>query len=104
MNYLVRVDSLKEKVNYLENQLKNIDEKIVELEQVKANLKWDGDAATTFVEVYDNYLSDLKEIERKIFSYIKFLNAYCDKYGDEYGRLRREFSSLVTEEINYAKG
>ena len=56
MKYLVKVGSLKQKIEFLGQQLAIIDDRIKELEQVKLTIKWEGDAATTFIEVYDNYL------------------------------------------------
>ncbi len=101
MRYLVKVGTLKQKVDYLEEQLKNIDDQITELRKARLELKWEGEAADTFNEIYDNYIDELMDMERKILSYIKFLTSYYDKYGSEYNLLRKKFSNLINMEVSY---
>ena len=98
MKYLVRVGNLKHKIDFLEKQLVNIDEAINELEQVKLDLSWEGDAANTFSEVYDEYLFELKDMSNKILSYINFLLDYCKEYGNEYSNLRSRLRTMLREE------
>lgn len=100
MRYLVKVNSIKEKTKILEKELDNIDSKINELEEAQASIVWKGEAATMFNDIYSNYLEDLYDIEKKILSYIKFLMAYSDKYGNAYSELQKKYAHLFEEELH----
>ena len=101
MRYLVRVGNLKQKVSFLENELKNIDDNINKLKLAKMELNWEGEARNTFNVIYDNYIEELMDLERKILSYIKFLTLYYDKYGNEYNLLRKKFLNLLDTDVIY---
>jgi len=101
MKYLVRVGNLKHKIDIIEKQLVNIDDKVNELENIKLNLNWDGEAANTFNEVYDEYLFELRNMEDKLLSYVKFLMDYCNQYGEEYSSIRKRLRTILSREITY---
>ena len=98
MRYFIKIGQVKEKTDLLEKELAIIDENIKKLQLLKDNLEWHGDAANQFYFNYDNYLSDLKKIQKKVIDSILFLASFYDKYSDEYLRLKTKYANILNEE------
>ena len=97
MRYLVKVDELSQKIEYLENQLLIIDENIEFLKNIKLNIIWEGEAYLTFVNNYDNYLDELDIIKKNILSYIDYLKLFYNNYENEFLKLRQKYVDLSNE-------
>lgn len=98
MRYLVKLDELKQKIDYLEKQLSIIDENISVLKNVKSSIIWEGKASTAFNNHYDNYIGELTSIEEKILSSISYLYKFYDRYGSEFNDMRQKFVNLANNE------
>lgn len=99
MKYLVRVNDLGQKIDYLEKQLDIINEKVNYLETYKNSVIWEGDGADTFYENYESYINELKGIEQNTLSFIEYLTTYYDKYGNTYSTLRSKYKNMLDEEL-----
>ena len=99
MRYLVKLGELEQKIEYLEKQLSIIDENIFYLKNIKSNIIWEGKAAQSFSNYYDNYINKLINMEDKIYSIINYLNKFYENYGDSYIRIRKQFNNLSDEVI-----
>ena len=92
MRYLVKLKDVKAKAKYMEKELDRICENIQKLNELNDKLSWEGDAASEFYIVYDNYIKKLKEIESNVANSIAFLSLFYSRYGDEYLRLKNKFN------------
>lgn len=93
MRYLVRIDELKQKVDFMTKQLLIIEEKITEMNNLKSSLIWEGDASRIFLNNYINYIDELNKTKKGIEVIIKYLTSYYDKYGNAYANLRRKYQN-----------
>ena len=99
MRYLVKLGELEQKIEYLEKQLSIIDENVSYLKTIKSNIIWEGEAAQSFSNYYDNYINNLINIEDKIYTTINYLNKIYESYGNNYTSIRKQFNNLSDEVI-----
>ena len=97
MKYFVKLNDLGNKIDFFEEQLNVIDEKITYLELSRESVMWQSDAANEFYNNYDLYITSLKKIEKQILSFIEYLVSYYDKYGAKYNELRRKYANILDE-------
>lgn len=94
MRYYINLGELKQKIEYFEQQLSIIDDNIEYLEVIKKEIIWEGEASISFDNHYNEYLDELKKIEKKILSYINYLIQYYESYGTEYKRMRTKYANM----------
>ena len=99
MKYLVKIGDLGHKIKYLEKQLDVIYNKVNYLETYKKSVVWVGSGAESFFANYNNYITELKNIEKETLSFIEFLTTYYNRYGEEYANLRSKYKDLLDEEV-----
>ena len=99
MRYLVKVEELKNKNEYLEKQLKLIDESILVIESLKSKLIWEGDTKESFIVKYDEYLEKLKKFEQNYISFLAFMKSFQGNYAEEYQNLKREYANVFSEMV-----
>ena len=95
MRYLVSVNDLNEKTEYITKQLMIIDENIEALKKIESAIVWEGESATKFINNHNNYIKDLSNIEKNALSINKYLMNYANSYGSEYGRLINKYSKAI---------
>ena len=101
MRYLVKVNELEKKIDYLKKQLDIISESITNLEKEKEQLDWQGFAHETFLKKYNLNMTKLKQIEQSTVNCLSFFIQYYDKYGDIYKEFKNKYSrDLITEVKN----
>ncbi len=100
MRYLIKIDSVKEKINYFESQLDYIIENINDIESLKSVIIWEGNGATAFINSLDEYVAKLREFQDEIFNCILLLTSFYDRYGSEYTRLTAKYMN-IDEEVNH---
>lgn len=101
MKYLVRLDELKQKVEFMTKQLLIIEEQIEEMNKVKGSFIWEGDASKTFMNNYTKYVGELVTIRNGIEVIIKYLTTYYDKYGATYANLRKTLQTENGSKVIY---
>ncbi len=99
MRYLVKINELGKKIDYLKKQLDIIDEKIISLENEKKSLTWQGVASTTFNNKYDQYILKLKKIEKSTVVCIDYFMQYYDKYGQGYRDFKKKYARFYKPEV-----
>lgn len=95
MRYIVKINELKEKIDYFEKQLLVIDENIEKLEKVKPTIIWEGPARSKFNISYDNYVLELKVMGENIIKHVEYLMSYYEKYNDGYNSLRNKYKNIL---------
>lgn len=98
MRYLIRVNELEKKIDFLKQQLDIIDENIINLEKAKLNIHWQGSAGNAFLNKYDNHILKLKNIQRATVLCIGYFMKYYNGYSDQYTLLRNKYSKLFDME------
>jgi len=101
MRYLVKINELKEKIDFFEKQLLIIDENIEKLEKIKPTIIWEGVARDKFNLSYDNYIFELKSMGENIIKHVEFLMSYYEKYNDGYNSLRNKYKNILSRRGNY---
>ena len=99
MRYFIKINEIREKLDFMEKKVDIINENIEKLELICRELNWQGDAANDFYFNYEKYVLRLKQTEHKIVNSILFLTSFYDSYGDEYARIKRKYSSIIDEEL-----
>jgi len=97
MKYLVRINELKTKNDFLEERLAIIDEMIIHIENSKDKIIWEGSAKKAFINKCDEYIIKLKEIEKEIIKMIAYLESYHNNYDEEYEKLKNKYIRLFNE-------
>ena len=95
MRYLVKINELKEKIDFFEKQLLIIDENIEKLEKIKPTIIWEGEASNKFDNVYNNYILELKAMGENIIKHVEFLMSFYEKYNDGYNSLRNKYKNIL---------
>ena len=93
MRYLVKVNELKERIDFINNQIKVIEENIDSLNKIKTTIVWEGVAAVKFMNNYNKYLVELGKLKSKLDLISKYLIGYHDRYGTAYRDLINKFRS-----------
>ena len=89
MRYFIKLKDLGNKIDFFDEQLSVIDEKITYLEEAKGKVIWQSDAANEFYNYYDNLYQvgvELQnEVEKRLFSEYDNLSTASgvEKYIDE---------------------
>ena len=94
MKYLVKTKELKDKVDYIAKQIMIIDENIENLSKIKSSIVWEGVASAKFLDIYDNYISELKYIEKDLIAIDKYLSSYGESYDIGYANLIKKYDIL----------
>ncbi len=99
MRYLVKLGELRQKIDFMEQQLAIIDENIEKLKVIKTNIVWEGKASNSFDKYYNSYLQELTYIEDRLLLYIKFFIKYYENYGTSYRGLRRKYVNISNKGV-----
>lgn len=97
MRYLVKINDLKEKTGFLEKKLDIIREYVTNLENLKKELDWNGEAKELFIVKYNEYLKEINLALKNLISLILFLKAFYANYNEEYLIMKRKYASLLNE-------
>ena len=97
--YLVKFDELNTKNNYERQLLNKIEEAILNIEQVKTNLDWEGPAFDKFISVYDEYVSELKDMLKYLKSCLNVTEKFYSNYNDGYNKIKKDFKNLQDEMV-----
>ena len=99
MKYLVKINELEKKIDYLKEQLDIILETITKLENEKKKLKWKGPASELFIKKYDDFIIKLKKLGMSSLECIRYFIQYYDKYGTKYEALKNKYvKAFVVED------
>ena len=99
MRYLVKVNELEKKIDYLTKQLDIIRENITNLEKEKDLLDWEGPAREAFLKKYNENLVKLKQIEQSTITCLGFFIHYYDRYGDIYKEFKNKYARVLKTEV-----
>jgi hypothetical protein len=99
MRYFIKLKDLGNKIDFFDEQLSVIDEKITYLEEAKGKVIWQSDAANEFYNYYDMYIANLKAIARHILAFIEYLVTYYRRYSYKYDELRKKYANIIDEGI-----
>lgn len=99
MKYLVRVNDVKSKVDYMEQKLEIINENVKKLDALKTKLLWEGAASQRFIINYNQYISNLNQMQKMIIECIGVYELFYSRFGEEYNRLKKEYNYLYNTEV-----
>ncbi len=100
MRYLIKINDLKEKIVLLEDKLSVIANQINNLQKLKSEMIWESPSKDIFMEKYDDYINNLKNISKRLVIVLSFLKSYYSNYDEEFMRLRKKYYTLLTNEVN----
>ena len=100
MRYLVKINDIKEKIDYFESQLDIIVDNINDIEELKNVIIWEGSAATACINSLDDYVTKLRCFQDEILNCILLLTSFYDRFGSEYTRLKAKYAYNEEEVYN----
>ena len=95
MKYLVKIEDLKKKTEFLENEIDNIKDYVNNLKDAKKILIWEGTARNKFDEKYDAYIEELNSMLKGLIKILLYYKSFYSNYDDEYKVLKNKYKDLL---------
>ena len=92
--YLVKINDLKNKNEYLKNKIQTIDDEINKLNKAQENVRWTGPARDKFMINYNNYIEELLKMSENLKKCLKVNEQFYNNYSGGYKKIKKGYQNI----------
>ena len=95
--YLVKINELNEKNNYIYETILQINESIKNIEHAKDNVKWVGLSQDKFMNKYSEYVESLNKMSKDLETCLNITKSFYNNYTIGYQDIKRDLKNVLSD-------